>query len=218
MLSVYIIAAVFGGSLLLLSALGGGGDDAHADGVDALDVDVDVDADFDVHIDADVDADIDFHAASGTDLVVDHGVEGGADLASWLPFFSLRFWIYFAATFGLTGAIITSLELTSALFTGLLAAATGMIAGTGMVATVRALKKGESTSLRALDFESAEATASTTIRRGEVGKIRTHVRGEWVDLLAETMDDEPISPGESVIIVEMRGANATVVRSATILE
>ncbi len=209
MLGVYILSAVFGGSLLLLSAFGAGGDDADGpDGVEAdVDSDLDLDTDVEVHVDVHVDP---------TDLAVDH--HDGADLQSWLPFFSLRFWIYFSATFGLSGAVITTLELTSALLTAGLSAGAGFVAGTGMVATVRALKKGEATSLQALDFESSEGTVSTPIRPGDLGKIRTQVRGEWVDLLAETSEDETIEPGARVIIVEMKDTKAVVVRAETILE
>jgi len=208
MLSVYILSAVFGGSLLLLSAFGAGGDDA-----DGLEVDTDVDADVDFGADVDVDADVHVDV---TDVAVDH--HGGADLQSWLPFFSLRFWIYFSATFGLSGAVITALELTSTLMAAGLASGAGFVAGTGMVATVRALKKGEATSIQALDFESSEATVSTPIRPGELGKIRTLVRGEWIDLLAETTEREAIEPGAQVIIVEMKETKAVVVRAETILE
>ena len=214
MLSVYILSAVFGGSLLLLSALGASGDDA-----DGLDTDSDVDGalDFDADVDVDVDVDVDADVEVGGTAMVNGAVDG-ADLQSWLPFFSLRFWIYFSATFGLSGAVITYLELTSALITAGLSAGAGTLAGTAMVATVRALKKGEATSLQALDFESSEATVSTPIRPGELGKIRTHVRGEWIDLLAETTGRDVIEPGARVIIVEMKDTKAVVVPAETIID
>ena len=76
----------------------------------AMDLDFfDIDADAEVDMDADVDVDVD------ADLDVDHDADVAPSVdtadALWLPFLSLRFWLFFVAFFGLVGTMLTTLVL-----------------------------------------------------------------------------------------------------------
>lgn len=209
MLTLYIATALIGGTLIVLSALGGLGDDAELD-VDH-DVDLDVDAlDVDVDVDVDVDADADVDAVHALDVVDAEGV--------WLPFLSLRFWTYTAAGFGLTGSLLTWLGSLPAVGTAIAAGGTGLVAGLSMAYLMRAVKRGEASGqVRVSDYVGAEGTVMVAIAPGAVGKIRTRIRGEEIDLVAVTAGSDALARGEAIMIIEMDGAQARVVRRDAVL-
>lgn len=217
MLTLYLIAGIVGGSLIVLSALGGIGDH-----------DADLEVDHDVDLDVDHDVALDFDADHDLDLDLDHDVDHDLDVAHagvldgvdpegvWLPFLSLRFWTYFAAGFGITGGLLTWLGALIEPVIGLSAGGTGLVAGLAMSYAMRALKRGEAHGHIGLDdYQGAEGVVLVAIQPGGTGKIRTRVRGEEVDLLASSDATEPLAAGAPIIIIDMVGAQARVVgRSA----
>ncbi len=207
MLSVYIVTAIIGGALIVLSALGGADADADAD----LDFDADADLDLDLDADADFDADLDAdHDVGHLDVVDAEGV--------WLPFLSLRFWTYCAAGFGLVGAILTWAGSLAEPTIAIAAGATGLVAGLAMAYTMRMLKAGEAHGhVGVRDYEGAEGRVRVTVGKTTPGKIRAHIGGEELDILALAEGDEALPPGTPVMIIEMEGHIARVVRRQAIL-
>lgn len=203
MLSVYIVTAIIGGALIVLSALGGADADADAD----LDFDADADLDLDLDADADFDAD---HDVGHLDVVDAEGV--------WLPFLSLRFWTYCAAGFGLVGAILTGVGSLTEPTIAIAAGTTGLVAGLAMAYTMRMLKAGEAHGhVGVRDYEGAEGRVRVTVGKATPGKIRARVGGEELDILALTEGDEALPPGTPVMIIEMEGHIARVVPRQAIL-
>lgn len=211
MLTVYLIAAIVGGTLIVLSAFGGGEGDH----------DVDADHDVDLHLDHDVDldADHDVDLAPGTDLA--HGADHGGAIDGeglWLPFLSLRFWTYFAAGFGLVGTGLTWLGSLADLIIGLAAGGTGLVSGLAMAYAMRLLKAGEAHGqIKMSDYEGAEGRVRVALGPGSPGKIRTVIRGEELDLIALPAEGETLPPGTPVMIIDMEGTVARVVRREVIL-
>ncbi|MCA9538960.1 MAG: NfeD family protein [Myxococcales bacterium] len=226
MLTLYIITGIVGGTFIVLSALGGLGD--HDSDLDA-DHDADFDADHDADFDADADADLDVDADHDVDLHADHALEvhadhGGplataaADTGLWLPFFSLRFWTYFAAAFGLTGTVLSLLGSVFEPMIGGVAGVTGFVAGTAMAYAMRLLRRGEAHSAIGVDdYDGAEGVVLVTVTDGEPGKVRLQLKGESIDVLATTTEPGPIAAGEPVVVIEMIGPQARVIRRARLL-
>lgn len=215
MLSVYIIAGIIGGVLIVLSAIGGVGDhDADLE----LDHDADLDVDHDIDLDVDHDVDLDHDIDHGLDASHGGPLDAVDPEGIWLPFLSLRFWTYFAAGFGITGGLLTWLGTLVEPIVGGAAAGTGLVAGLAMSYAMRALKRGEAHGHIGLDdYQGAEGEVRVSIRPGGTGKIRTTVRGEEIDLLATSDEPEPLPAGTPVIIIDMLGSQAKVVRRKTLV-
>ncbi len=96
--AAYVICFIVGGGLLAISTIFGHHTDTDVD----ADIDVDFDADVDVGADLDVDADPDT-------IHIEHAADG-VSLATW---FSIRFLVYFTATFGAVGTILTYMSSAS---------------------------------------------------------------------------------------------------------
>ncbi len=217
MLSVYLIAGIVGGVLIVLSALGGIGDH-DADLELDHDVDLDVDGDVDLDLDGDVDLDVDHDLDHEVDVAHGGPLDGVDPEGIWLPFLSLRFWTYFAAGFGITGGLLTWLGSLVEPVVGLAAGGTGLVAGLAMAYAMRALKQGEAHGHIGLnDYQGAEGVVRVSIRPGGTGKIRVVVRGEEIDLLATSSEPEPLLAGTPVVIIDMLGAQARVVRRETLM-
>lgn len=201
----YVVALVVGGGLLLISALFGG--DAHHDvDLDIGDVpahgDVEFAGDFDA--DADVDVVLDGHA-DGVDLDVE-----GVHLADW---FSVRFVIYFAAMFGLTGTCLTTMTdmgRTSVLVAAIIG---GLIVGQAVHHTMRWLKRTSSdSSTRADDYLNRPGRVTVGIRVGGRGEVAIQVRdGERCLPAIARREDDSFASGAQVVVVEVRGGTAVVV-------
>lgn len=192
MLTVYIVAAVMGGVLVLAAALGGG--DGH----------VDHSADTGVEISADTDTEVDVHASAPTD---------GGGLAPWLPFLSLRFWTYFIAFFGLAGLLLSSLTLWGGVAVAVASTGVGFTTGFGVATFMRLMARTEADSgVASADMIGAEGAVLLPVRAGEVGKVRVQIKGDVIDLLARADDEEPLDIGTDIIIVGFRDSTATVIR------
>ena len=193
MLSIYVGSLLFGGVLLGASVLGGHGEggghgDLHAGGHD--------------HPHA--------LARQGSTDGSEHG--GGN-----LPFLSLRFWAFAIAFFGLSG---TALSLFGALGALTPVVAGGFGLGCGYVAARVVGGLGRSTVGLLGDANShlgREGQVLLPLARGQRGKIRLQIGGTSTDLVAETDGDGALLPGETALVVGMRGNVALVERNPALL-
>jgi membrane protein implicated in regulation of membrane protease activity len=181
---VYLAALVIGAGTILLQLLISG-DDGHADAtVEGADLDLDADGG---------------HAHAATDA---SGV---------LPIFlSLRFWTFGLLAFGLAGALLYYLELASAPFTAVLALALGL--GSGFFASwvFRALVRADLTSGgTGADAIGQVGRMLLPCGRERRGKVRVELRGQILDFVATT-DEDQIPQNALVLIEEIRGETAHV--------
>jgi membrane protein implicated in regulation of membrane protease activity len=240
MLTLYIALGLAGGGLILLSALGGifghGGHDhdsefdlSHdADLTDGLNIDgdlhFDVDADVgsDLHLEADAHdgvnlADVLGSAHDSVEAAGQHAATAGFDI--WLPFLSLRFWIYSAGAFGLTGILLTVMKASQEPMTLWLSLGTGLIIGFLAAWAFHALRKqevSEGATLR--DLLGKKAKVSVASAHGDPGKIRLEHNGNMIDMLALSMDGTDFDPGEEVFVIAIDGERAKVVRRGELFE
>ncbi len=215
-LAAYLFALVLGGTLLGASSVLGGHADADADAdVAALDGG---DGDLDAHPGADHDAADHADHADPTAAPVGDLVQVAQNLPArrrrrrLAGLFSLRFWTFFAAFFGLTGVTLEGLGLAPAL-PGLIAA---LLMGTtaGGTATAAFRRLGASTTgvaAASSDYLGKSGRVLVPIHPGGLGKIRMTLRGTTVDVLAAT-EAESIDIGEHALVIEMRDTTAIVVR------
>ncbi|MCK6532946.1 MAG: hypothetical protein L6Q84_08245 [Polyangiaceae bacterium] len=197
---LYLAALIIGfGTIALQLAMGG---DSHGD--------ADVGGDgADAHLDADAGADADAHG----DAEHGHGDHGHGE-GGFLPIFlSLRFWTFTLLAFGLSGSLVHYLDLASSPVT--LAMAVGLGLGAGLLAslTFRALSKSEANS-GATDRDAVGVVGRVLlpVGKGARGKIRIELKGQTVDYVATT-DDEQLEAGQMVMIEEMRDTTAHVSRA-----
>lgn len=159
MITLYLGALAFGGTLLAASlALGG-------------DKDVDKDLDKDVGVD-------------------------------WLPVLSLRFWTFFLAFGGATGAALTWIaELAPGVVAGA-AFGVGWFSGVGTVWAMRSLRKSSASSdVSARDLRGEIAEVLVDVSKEQIGKVRVAAKGRIADLIAETDDAATYAAGEKVMIL-----------------
>ena len=98
------------------------------------------------------------------------------------------------------------------------AAGTGLVAGTAMAYAMRALKKGEAHgNVSSRDYQGAEGEVLVAIAPGGTGKVRTRLRGEEIDLLATSDEPEALPKGTPIIVIEVVGPQARVMRRKTVL-
>lgn len=187
MLILYVVALGIGGTLLAASLLLGG---EHGDHEHDFDADLDVDADVDVEADADADADHEMDVAGALDV-----------LMAWLPVFSLRFWTFFLAFFGLTGATLELFSLQEPLIGGIVAGAVGYFAGMTIVVTMRRLKRNQpDSSVGERDYIGATGVAVLPIARGKTGKVRLQLKGRSIELMADTEEDTRFEIKDEVMV------------------
>lgn len=209
MLPLYIFCAVLGGGLVVLSALGGLSEGL-LDGVDQG-------SDFAA---GDIDYAHDLGVAHGPDF--DHHVETAKDFAPtsdfWLPFLSLRFWVYFLAGFGLVGTVLSLTGLAAGMAVLWIALGFGAVMGTAVAWIMRALKLGEKDySIREGDFLGVSGQLTVLPRNGEPGKVRMSIKGETIDMLALADSDHSLERGDEVVVVGMEGTRVRVARLADIM-
>jgi len=187
-MTIYIAALAFGGILLVASLVGG---HDHAD-----------------HHVGDHDQD------HGNDHAHDHDGGPAAHAALVLPFLSLRFWIFGLAFFGLTGAVLHGLGLTSPLVAAALASGLGLGFGYAAARLFQTLT-GQTVGEVAPDggHVGREGKLLLPVARGQRGKVRVTTGGVAVDLLAESDEERPLPADTTVLIVAMRGTVAVVERS-----
>lgn len=158
--------------------------------------------------DADADAEPDFET-HGDDA--HHGDAGGFAAM----FLSLRFWTFFATFFGLTGWVLDGLDLLPGALLPLVAAvAMGGLSGYSAVRLVRLLGDQEVGRVAgAHDYVGKSARVLLPFARGGLGKVRLELHGTTVDVLATTDDADGFRADDHVLIIEMEGTTAQVVRA-----
>ncbi len=215
MLGLYLALAIVGGGLVLLAALGGvlGGHDAE---VSATDTDVHVDGP-DLHMDHP--GSVGDHSPHELESLLHHTAELPRDPAVWLPFLTIRFWIYLAATFGLTGTALTLLRASQEPFTLIASLLTGVFVALVGSYAWRVLNLSQvDASTKSKDFIGSSGRLSVAARPGSLGRVRLYVREEWIDMTAISDTGVEIQEGEEVIIVSIVGSTARVIPSQEIVK
>ncbi len=199
MLTVYLICLISGGIFVFLSIMFGG------------DVDSDVEAEFSFHDLLEWNDETDFSGHSGEEI--------SSEL--WLPFFSLRFWIFSIAFFGLTGSLLSFFEiLTSSSLILLTSVVMGMIAGFAMASTMRFLQLKEvSSNISSQDYIGQTGQVILPITPDAPGKIRLLVKDTEVDMIATADEEEGFERGDIafVIAVDLKKSQVRVVKKSNIL-
>lgn len=201
MTAFYLVSALVGGALVLMSLLGGAKE---------LDGDADVEAgDAEPHVDAGVgDYDKDF----AKDLEVDHGGP------LWLPFLSLRFWTFFLAFAGVCGLLVGWTTDVGELLRGVVAMGTGLVAGTSVAYMMRYFKRLQvNAGADTKRLVGLEAKVLLPLSAESEGKIRVSAGGKLIDLIASCDDAGTIPIGSDVLIISVDGGTAKVVSSDAVL-
>jgi membrane protein implicated in regulation of membrane protease activity len=213
-LGFYLFCLLLGGVLVALSALGGASD-AEVDADVELELDMDADAELELEADADVDADADMDGDADAD---GHAT---ADVASaWLPIASMRFWTFFLAFGGLTGAALTVLEAGGGpISIALIAAAVGYATGIAITRIVRSLRgKRVDSTLRRDDYVGSSAAVLLPVGPAQTGQVRIQIGGRIVDLAAETEDDEELARESEVFVYAVRDDGTLLVTAHATLD
>jgi membrane protein implicated in regulation of membrane protease activity len=197
MLTLYIVCAVVGGGLMLLSALGG-----------VFHLDLGGGHEASLEADHQIDFGHDLSSTGGHSIeVAGHDVDAGFGLGDvWLAFVSMRFVTYFAGIFGISGLSLT-------LFTGLAAAAVAFysfgfafVIGYGGALLFRYLRvEGETSGVTADDYIGAMGTALVKVLPSQPGKVRVCIKGDTLDLIALPEGEKEIAQGEEIVVVGVEG-------------
>jgi len=148
---------------------------------------------------------------------VDHhdaGVHAGHGDTGFLPILlSLRFWIYGLLAFGMVGTLLHYLELAGSLLTLIAAIGIGLLSGFVASYSLRLLAASDTSSgAEAADAVGQLGRVLISCRRGERGKVRIELRGQSVDFIATTDEDE-LEGGARVLVEEVRGGTLHVSRA-----
>jgi hypothetical protein len=153
----------------------------------------------------------------GHDVGGHGGDADGAHATGWLPFMSFQFWTFALAFFGLTGTVLTLLDLASTVPTLLTSLVLGLSTGTGVSMAVRKLRTQHvSSSIGSGDIVGKSAIVRLPLGAGSAGKIRLSVKAQVIDLVATTDDKDEIATGEEVLVTEMVDGRAVVVRAVRV--
>lgn len=141
------------------------------------------------------------------DGVPDHDADADASLL-----FSARFWIFLALAFGLAGFLLSLFHLASPTATFGLAAGSGVVSGLFAASVIRALKRGQVSSIPSTREAIGKVGAVLVpCEKGRVGKVRLELRGQTVDLLA--MSSDLLPTGTRVVIEDIEGDVARVTKA-----
>lgn len=215
--TLYAICLVVGGILVLTSIVLGGAD---------LEADADASFELDAHVDADMDADIDIDADADIDIDAESDIhdfdKGDIDTGIWLPFFSLRFWIFGSAFFGLTGTTLTLLGGplgVGFLFTLLCSIGMGLGAGMGSAYLFRTLQKQQVNSMvTPRQMVGRTAQVSLPVDKDSKGKIFLTIGDERIDFIAVTDEEEGFQRGEEAFVIQIKNGEARIVKMKSLRE
>lgn len=221
MLSVYLACLVFGGILLSVSLF------AHSDTDTDTDFHMDADHDFstDMHLEADSDLAADVHMDTDVpaEVHIDADAEGGvhADSGSHgegvtaaIQFLSFRNIVFFLTFFGLTGSVLTWLDIPSLLIL-MTAILMGLFTATLSHKLMTYMKKSESGQVIHLN-ELEGFTGRVTVNLSKTHKGKISVTGgdqnlQLVALVADEASEDEFRYGDSVIILRIENGTAYVV-------
>lgn len=191
LLALYVGALIIGGGLLAVSFVGGGD---HGD-----------------------------HDVDGADHDLDHGAADGEHVGVgdvlWLPVLSLRFWTFFLAFFGLTGALLDGLARAGLVGghwgIGLgLAIALGLGSGYAISTILRQLKHKRVSSevVPEVDYVGKVGEVLLDVAPGDPGQVRLDVKGSSIDLpaLVETGATARLKRGSQVLVMGWAAGKLTV--------
>ncbi len=184
MLAIYTVLAIVGTGLAILAALSGHGDH-DLSGEHGLGHDLGTDV----------------HTHPGD---FDHaGGDAEPSFLHWMPFFSLRFWTFFAAATGLTGLGLTRFTVLKEPATLIASLATGLVLGIAIALLYRAARSAiETSSSSSLqDLLGKEVEVTSAVRPGQTGRVRVMVKGDLIDVLAELEGQVALEAGQSAIVV-----------------
>jgi membrane protein implicated in regulation of membrane protease activity len=141
-----------------------------------------------------------------------HDANTEGEAAFWTVFLSLRFWLFAALGFGLSGSLLHWFGSVSPLATLLVAAGAGFGSGLFAALAFRLLRRGSAgTEARSSEAVGKLARVVVPCGRGVTGQVRIELGGSSVDLMATT-DDDAIARGEEVLIEDMEEGVARVSR------
>jgi membrane protein implicated in regulation of membrane protease activity len=198
MLTLYIVCAVVGGGLMLLSALGGV---LHGDLGGGHEVEVDTGHEIDFQ-----------HDIAATD--VDHpsiDIAGSHDVGweagdFWLAFVSMRFLTYFVGIFGIFGLVLTWFSELGPTSVALFSALVAFVLGYGGSLLFRYLKvEGETSGVTEHDYVGVLGRTLVGIRPSQPGKVRVSIKGDTLDLIALSEGEKEIAAGEEIVVVGLEG-------------
>ena len=136
----------------------------------------------------------------------------------WIPFLSLRFWIYGLGSFGLSGLLLTFAGVTN---TFPLAIGTGVITGLLITFITRfVLRKAETGSDVRMDKLLGQTGSVTVpIRAGIRGKIQVNRFDEVLEVFAIASNPSlELMPGVAVIVVGVEGDTLEVIPRDELLD
>ncbi|MBX3217116.1 MAG: hypothetical protein KF850_34105 [Labilithrix sp.] len=185
MLTLYLVALVAGGLLLVVSLLSFGETD-----------------------DGEVDADPDAHESG-----LAHASDVALALLVF-PVASLRFWTFFLAFGGLAGTL-TTLAGVGVASAALTAGLVGYAAGAAATGVVRWLARTQVSSTLARDAcVGATAVVVLPVARGTLGRVRVRLDEQMLDLDAMTDDERELAVGHAAVVYEMRDDGVALVTAA----
>lgn len=131
-----------------------------------------------------------------------------------MRFLSFRNFVFFMAFFGLTGTVLTTLEIPS-FITAISAAGMGIFASQVGYRLMRYLKGSETgQSVNLNDLRGSTATVSIGCGRTQPGKISVRSGTQTLVLLAQVAAEERrahFKPGDTVIVSRVEGGVAYVI-------
>ncbi len=210
MFAAYLVSLIVGGLFVGMSVVSGLDQDADVD-VDGADFDGDLDGDFSLDGDVDVDVDIELDGDVGGDIspsVGDVGMAGQthADKRKrpQLPFTSFRFWTFGACFFGLTGTLLTTLELTGEPTTALLAGGVGLLVGGVTSTLVRTLREPVSGDvIGRSEYRGVVGELLFPLRPGGTSKMAMQVRHRHREMLCVSDADTVLPKGTRVMVLRV---------------
>lgn len=142
-----------------------------------------------------------------------HDAQGAqTEPAFWTLLLSLRFWLFAALGFGLSGSLLHYLSLATPSTTLLVALLAALASGLFAVIAFRMLRRGSHTT------ESRSSVAVGRVGRvvvpfgkGVTGQVRVEIGGSSIDLVA-IAEDETFAKGEAVLVEDLREGKAVVSR------
>ena len=214
LVGAYWISMIVGGGLLAMSLIGAGDSDADVDvefgGDMSLDTDLSMDTDVSMDADVGVDVDVSVDADATMQADTDGVITEAASLATW---FSLRFLIYFAASFGFVGVVLSYTTQLGPLAAFAISLGSGVVAGQAVHQLFRKLQRSSGNSaLSARDYIDKSARVTVGIEksgRGEVA-ISTTQGDRFVPARAKHAD-RAFARGDQVAVVDYVGGVAEVV-------